>query len=324
MSETDSRRQWPLRPMPIPWLRGPAWIDGDDIVMDRARASTYHALAEPGIGVELARVRTPDDAVAFAGRFGLLRQPMSLAGEPLKPLRQSFRSFEVAAEDLGYILDAERLVRHGTTSSDPETIGQLRQMLLIPEDQDVSVRDDETGELVTRRAGDVYTPAERFVGADDRTILMHAHEYLVARPLTEGMADSLACVHDRTFVGESVPPGTLRIGIRPNSLEAICYLSVALAFVERASIGICADPTCGRPFFIEDKRQRFCSKACGNRVRFRRFMDKQGTPDDRSRERLMPARRGRGEGSIVKRSDGRWMAQADLGWRDGKRRRKTL
>ena len=38
----------------------------------------------------------------------------------------------------------------------------------------------------------------------------------------------------------------------------------------------------------------------------------------------MATRRGRGEGSITKRNDGRWMAQADLGWQDGKRRRKTL
>ena len=38
----------------------------------------------------------------------------------------------------------------------------------------------------------------------------------------------------------------------------------------------------------------------------------------------MTLRRSRGEGSITKRSDGRWMAQADLGWQDGKRRRKTL
>ena len=38
----------------------------------------------------------------------------------------------------------------------------------------------------------------------------------------------------------------------------------------------------------------------------------------------MRTRRGRGEGGITKRSDGRWMAQADLGWRDGKRRRKTI
>jgi len=35
-------------------------------------------------------------------------------------------------------------------------------------------------------------------------------------------------------------------------------------------------------------------------------------------------RRGAGEGSIVKRSDGRWMAQVDLGWAGGKRSRKFL
>ena len=38
----------------------------------------------------------------------------------------------------------------------------------------------------------------------------------------------------------------------------------------------------------------------------------------------MATRRGRGEGSISKRADGRWMAQADLGWQDGKRCRKAV
>ena len=37
----------------------------------------------------------------------------------------------------------------------------------------------------------------------------------------------------------------------------------------------------------------------------------------------MAKRRGRGEGTIVQRADGRWMARADLGWQDGKWRRKT-
>jgi integrase len=35
-------------------------------------------------------------------------------------------------------------------------------------------------------------------------------------------------------------------------------------------------------------------------------------------------RRGRGEGSITKRADGRWMARVDLGWRDGRRRYKSV
>jgi integrase len=35
-------------------------------------------------------------------------------------------------------------------------------------------------------------------------------------------------------------------------------------------------------------------------------------------------RRGRGEGSIFQRADGRGTAAVDLGWSGGKRRRKTL
>lgn len=38
----------------------------------------------------------------------------------------------------------------------------------------------------------------------------------------------------------------------------------------------------------------------------------------------MAKRRGRGEGSITQRPDGRWVARVDLGWQDGKRRRKAV
>src|SRR5579872_1009980 len=34
--------------------------------------------------------------------------------------------------------------------------------------------------------------------------------------------------------------------------------------------------------------------------------------------------RGRGEGSIMKRRDGRWAATISLGWQDGKRKRQTI
>jgi integrase len=39
---------------------------------------------------------------------------------------------------------------------------------------------------------------------------------------------------------------------------------------------------------------------------------------------MSPRRRGRGEGSIYRRPDGRWVATIDLGWHGGKRRRKFL
>ena len=271
---TKSPKHWLVRPVPVEWLRGPAWVDGDDIVMDGPRAASYHPLAELEIGMELARVRTPEDAVAFVGRFGLLyeRPP---AGRLTKRLREPFRGFETVAEDLSFILDTARLVRRGG-DGDAKAIRHLHKLIRVPEDGRVSVRDDETGEYVTRRAGDVLSPEERFVEADDHTILMHANEYLIAELLNEGMADGPGCVHDRAFAGESAPPGKLRFGIRPVSLAGVCYLSVALALTEQAAVGVCADPKCGRPFFIRDRRQRFCDRACGNRVRFQRFKDKHG------------------------------------------------
>ena len=156
-----------------------------------------------------------------------------------------------------------------------KAVRQLHQWLLISEDEVVSVIDEQTGDRVERRAGDVWTPAQRFVGADGRTVLMHAAEHYVARPLTDVLRDSPACVQDRAFEGESVPPGKMRIGILPNSLESVCYLSVALALADQVSTGVCADPTCARPFIITDKRQKFCSRNCGNRVRLRRFTHKR-------------------------------------------------
>src|SRR4051812_27975979 len=47
-------------------------------------------------------------------------------------------------------------------------------------------------------------------------------------------------------------------------------------------------------------------------------------PQLKEEEEEMTRRRGAGEGSIHKRSDGRWAGVVDLGWRDGKRRRKYV
>lgn len=38
----------------------------------------------------------------------------------------------------------------------------------------------------------------------------------------------------------------------------------------------------------------------------------------------MATRRGNGEGAVYKRGDGRWVAAVDLGWHDGKRKRKVV
>ena len=67
------------------WLRGAAWIDDDAIVLDTASATSYQPLAEPHIGIELARVHNNDEVVAFVRRYGLLRtKPPKTRGAPLR------------------------------------------------------------------------------------------------------------------------------------------------------------------------------------------------------------------------------------------------
>ena len=83
---------------------------------------------------------------------------------------------------------------------------------------------------------------------------------------------------DRAAMGEDVPPARWRLGMMPNTLAGACYLSVALTLVDREPIGICAEPSCRKIFFIEDGRQRFCTATCANRARFKRYKERHGGP----------------------------------------------
>ena len=240
---------------------------------------------------ELARVRTPDTAVAFVERFGPLHASSLYASkEPRTTVRESFTLFESYADELIHILFVADLVRKGTDGN-TAAISSLRDLIVIPEDRLVPDPDKKSRK---RPASEVYTPYERFVGADDRTILMYAHERGVAEPLSEGMADSRTRVEDRAYAGESMPPGKLRIGIRADSLLSVCYLSVALTLAGEEPVAFCADPECGRPFCPADKRQRFCSRACGNRVRYQRFMSQPGR-DPAQYHAMQRERRRKGE-----------------------------
>lgn len=253
MAKKEEGRLWPLHPLPGDWLRGPSWLDGDDIVMDVAAAHHYRLLAEPDVGIKLARARTPVDAVAFVRRFGMLRTtPKYLTrGLDLRtPLREPFSSFEAASGTLRQISETVVLVRRGG-EGDVAAVRELRRMLSETE-------------------GDVFGTMEA------RSVLMNASQKS-AEMLSEGLAqeDSRVSVYDRAIMGESVAPGAWRIGTTPHTLVGACFLSVALALAEQRPIGICEDEACRRIFFVEDPRQRFCTAKCSNRARYRRHRNRQ-------------------------------------------------
>ena len=156
-------------------------------------------------------------------------------------------------------------------------MGELRDAITIQDDEIVTTWDGN--ERVERRAGDISSRELRYVGADDRTILVASSRHL-ARHVNECLLGEYARLQfvDRAAMGEDVPPARWRLGMMPNTLAGACYLSVALTLVDREPIGICAEPSCRKIFFIEDGRQRFCTATCANRARFKRYKERHGGP----------------------------------------------
>lgn len=283
MSNGVLKKRWPAAPAPMQWLRGPAWIDPPAVVLDAARATTYQPLAEPLIGLELARVRTNDEVVAFVHRFGLLQ--VTPAGRPQgAPLRESLDVFLRIAIEVGELFEAA-IVLQQATRGDKAALSALRAAVVVPDDEMYPFRQEKDGTWTERRAAEIWSPEERYVGADDRTILIAASEQ-IARQVNEALSgeDSGLQFLDRAAMGEDAPPGKWRMGMMPSTLAGACYLSVALTLVDQEPIGICAEPSCRRVFFIKDGRQRFCTATCANRARFKRYKDRHGGTGRASKE----------------------------------------
>jgi hypothetical protein len=262
-----------LRPLARAWFRGPAVRVRDAIVMDGRRAERYEPLTEPRIGVELARVRTPDEAVSFVARFGMLNsKSLVLDGEPCPvEIRQPFAEFERPAEDLRRILRTVLDVRKAA-AGDQVALARVRRDF-GPLDPDYDQRIETAAGTIFRKARDLY-PADYFT-QDDRTILIKASDW-AALGLSNGLLQSQARPYvfepAQLFPDARIAPGGLRVGVLPETLLGFCYLTVA-SMIASEPIAICDE--CNRVYVVNDKRQRFCEPACANRARFQRFKTNQ-------------------------------------------------
>lgn len=254
------------RPVPIRWLRGPAWLDGEHVVLDCRAASAYEPLASlKDLVRALTAIHAPEDAVVFAERFGLLSEsPASRLVRPLARERVSF--FTTEAAELRELIQVHRAVTKAV-AGDHNSANFIRawaqQLFEYVGDGTVMICSADSGNL----------PA----------MLLDASQW-VARTLTNHLRGAKPLVYDRAVAGESVPPGTLRIGLEPRSLAQCCYLATALMFAEKEPIDIC--PTCKRVYISEDARQKFCTPACASRARFRRYVEKKkGKPKHENQTR---------------------------------------
>jgi hypothetical protein len=276
-----------------PWFRGPAFQRGGLIVLDGKRAERYEPMQEPRIGVDLARVRTPSDAVTFVQRYGLLASSAGLLEGDRLPIELSepFANFERAAEDLREIartiLDVQKAINR-----DSAALARLRARF-GPADPDAIVTVHGEGGASRIRASDWpgFTP-DHFAAVDDRTVVSRASDW-AAWGLNDGLmqGDARPYVFDPVQLFPDDPAsaaGKLRIGILPESLLGFCYLSIADAAASKEPLEACEE--CQLPFVVDDARQRFCSEKCASRARFRRWKTANDSGSDASGKRAKKKR----------------------------------
>lgn len=265
MSKTTAPGAILLRPLAYAWFRGPATRERDEIVMDGRRAERYEPMLEPRIGLELSRVRTPDEAVVFVARFGMLDRPRVFEWEPCPAeVRQPFADFEQAAEDLRRILRWVLDVRKAV-AGDEAALARVRKDF-APSSPDADVRVETATGTVIVKARDLHD-ADYFA-QDDRSILVHANA-VAAMWLSSGLSDAHPYVFEpaQLFRDGRAEPGKLRVGAISATLLGYCYLTVANLLASEP-IAICDE--CNRVFVVDDKRQKFCSPLCSGRGRSRR------------------------------------------------------
>lgn len=293
-----------MQPLAYRWYRGPATVIGDLVVMDGRRAETYEPMGEIGvIGFELARTRIPEDVARFVSKFGPLKGVD--ADEPCPDrVEQPVADFERAAADLRdivrTILDVQK-----AASGDAARMARLRERYgPLRAEETVTVRTasglyrmsaqewltfDASADPVLQHQADSIS--RQMAPMTDAEVLIQASGW-ATMGLSNGLIDAHPYVFDpaQLFPHEKQVPGSVRLGILPQSLLGFCYLSVAQTLERRADGPIESCPECGRVFVIRDKRQQYCEPACAARARWKRFNTKprperKGTHGKTTRER---------------------------------------
>lgn len=237
--------EFPLRQHPQ-WMKGPARIEDDEIVLETEAAETY-VLSESEhrerLLMDLAALRDCEtrDVVRFVGRHGLLwHGPKDIGGE----CRESLIEWRGAVRHLwvtvGLYLTLDLAEEVGEARPVRKYLQDLRGLGFFH--ARISDNDRECKETAS------VVLAERITGG------------------MEGCSWTLvaACTLSREGIKEGGPMDFL-FGEDPPSLVSAAYAQFASLIVNRVPFSECEG--CGVLFIPEHGSQRYCSKRCSNRAR---------------------------------------------------------
>lgn len=229
-----------MRAEPTRWLRGPkarhhaGWIE-----LDRGGTETFSPITEAGAAFDLAAVRTPDDAVAFVRRHGLLTQ-----GPESVDLREPFTLWQ-------------------------EHAGRVQTVLLAYRGLTLAAQGDPDGVKLLGAIEAVWRGNFQAPPANDEELTMQATK-AVAWLVSDGLEGTEERIDPAS---PNDPEWGFAFNAHPPNLLGYLYHELAMALTTRVPLGSCVE--CQRFYPITDRRQRFCSKTCADRARHRTYRQRK-------------------------------------------------
>lgn len=250
-STKNGLAQWRSYPQ---WVRGPARIVGEEIILDEDRAEPYgiHERANDHVFLELAEVGPdpskvdPRNVVSFVRRNGLLWHGADSLGtgecrEPLAEWWAESRMIGILQEVYVGLKDSIREGSASTLRSVYERFPEVSK--LAPLDAD----DEQLSEETSANLAEVIT--------------------LKLEGCQLGLTSSVYL--DTEVRG----PGIFFVLQRPPNLLSAIYVHLAQFMANRAPIEECVG--CGRMFIPESGKQKYCTKSCASTSRWRRWKARQ-------------------------------------------------
>lgn len=244
------------------WVRGPAKIDGKEIVLDEDRVEEYFIHEPTDLLPDLAglaefldsRSKGEKLAVTFARRHGLLWHGPDKVG-----------SGECREQLEKWIYAAIRI-----------RIVALLYVRLLDSMQSGSIA--PLRELQKELKWD-WTTLFKDKPATDWEYLSYAST-AVAQMVNEGLGDCsnmivAACAIEDPEDPDSPlgDPGVFITDVRPKTLEATAYAHFSQQIEHQVPLSEC--PGCGRPFLPKSGKQQYCSESCASTARWRRWKGKK-------------------------------------------------
>jgi len=240
------------------WWRGPAKLDGEWIVLDRARAEEYRMadMLEKSVASDFAAIKHPREALEFVAQYGLLEHGIPGADDH----RERWSVWEGRARQVSDLFTMYRALT-GAMAGEAEALDALWKEALPNVLTRPVVRVQREGRTVEQLYVKPQDPAT------DEELFLLASRWIMAI-INVGLRGGSGEHHVEMWI-DVEEPGHFVIAPMPPNVAALVYYQAALHIVQHDPLGRCEE--CSRFFHIADRRQRYCSATCAGRARQRRW-----------------------------------------------------